>query len=397
MRILITEEALQTGAGHWPTYIGGLVDGFRDSGDEVDILAHLDAPPSVLRPIAGMPWFSRNCWLDPRSQGAVGGIGHNLRFRSELKSWLKTHAPYDWVCALTMRLQHLLAFALLSLDRRISRRTRFLLLFVQGFGRYAGAGKPTVFPNSPSTWLARLCFRILAPSVRKGRVVLAAETEGMQEELQRFTGLQVALFPHPVPPPKTTPESKLGVAERVTITCPGFARHEKGSDLLQAAIKRFLNGPTGDRVHFILQWPGDFPMPNGAFLGIDPELANHKQVEWLNSSLDADAYEALLARSDLIILPYRRESYHHRVSRVAIEAATRSIPLIYTVGTWTGSIAKIAGAGVVIGAETVEAVAEAIEQGCRELVRLRPLTVSGSVEVATYHSHEAFRELMLSI
>ena len=386
MRILVTEEALQTGVGHWPNYIGGLARGFRDAGDEVDVLVHREASAVVVEAVGGKPWFSRNCWLDARSQGAWGGIVHNLRFRAELKRWMRTRPPYDWICALTMRLQHLLAYALLSRAGGIASTTRFLLLFVQGFGRYVGPGDPTVFPGSPSIRLARLCFRWLAPAVRSGRVVLAAETEGMREEIQRFTGLPVALFPHPVPPPP--PRGGMTPADDgiVTISCPGFARHEKGSDLLQAAIKRILASPEGGGYRFIVQWPEPFPMPDGTLLGIDPELARDPRIEWLNSSLDADAYEALLARSDLVILPYRRESYHHRVSRVAIEAASRGIPMIYTKGTWSGSIAEIAGAGVAIAEETMDAVVVAIVEARRGLGGLRTTAAAGAAKVAAYHS-----------
>jgi hypothetical protein len=267
LRILITEEALETGNGHWPSYIGGIAEGFRSAGDDVEVLVHRKATDAVVTQVGGTRWFSRNCWHDKASQGGLGGVRHNLRFRRELAGWLDTHERYDWVCALTMRLQHLLAFALLArrqkkfsvfsgsdfrkqssnprpstpgplkaqpsllgldsplaLDARPSTLgplkaqptllgldpsdpPRFLLLFVQGFGRYAGHGKPTVFPVTASTLLARFCFWLMRGVVKKGTVVLAAETKGMQDELQRFTGLQVRLFPHPVQISNSTTDS----------------------------------------------------------------------------------------------------------------------------------------------------------------------------------------------
>ena len=394
MRVLITEEALQTGGGHWPSYIGGIASGLRDSGDVVDVLVHREAGKSVVDTVRGTPWFTRNCWLDPRSQGGLGGIRHNLGFRSEVKSWIKGHDSYDWVCGFTIRLQHLLAFALLSLDPGLSKNTRFLMLFVQGFGRYAGTGKPTIFPNTPSIWLARMCFRLLRPAVRSGRVVLAAETAGMQEELRSFTRLDVALFPHPVPTMTERADRIASPGDSVTVTCPGFARHEKGSDLLQAAMKRLLAMPAADPLRFILQWPEAFTMPDGSPCRVDPDLANHPRIEWLNDSLDGAAYERLLARSHLVIIPYRRESYHHRVSRVAIEAASRSIPLIYTKGTWSASVAGIAGVGVEIGDETADAVVDAVLEAARQLASLRTAAALGAAAVAAYHSTSSFRELM---
>lgn len=395
MRVLIAEEALQTGSGHWPSYIGGIAEGFRAEGDEVDVLAHREASPAVIASVGATPWFERNCWRDPRSQGPVGGIRHNLRFRFALNAWLKAHQPYDWVCALTMRLQHLLAFALLSRDSAIPRTTRFLLLFVQGFGQFAGPGVPTTFSRSSSNQLARLCFRLLAPAVRSGRVVLAAETAGMQDELTRFTSLPVALFPHPIPPASPQSRHPSSSGNSVTITCPGFARHEKGNDLLQEAILDLLSNSKSAPLRFILQWPEPFTLPDGSQARPDPILLKDSRVEFLNGNLDSIAYEHLLARTDIVVLPYRRASYHHRVSRVAIEAASRGIPLVYTQGTWTAEIAELAGCGVPIENEDAISTAKALTYATNQLLTLQHTAQAGATNVTSFHSVQHFRSLLL--
>jgi len=402
MRILITEEALQSGSGHWPSYIGDIASGLRVSGDTVDVAVHRNATEAVLNRVGGTPWFTRNCWVDPKSQGGVGGILHNFIFRKELLSWLAGHAPYDWICALTMRLQHLLAFALLARSGAIPRKTRFFLLFVQGFGRYAGHGKPTEFPDNLSTKLARFSFRLMSVSVRSGRVVLAAETKGMQEELQRFTGLPVTLAPHPV-------EFQLSRESRVegrglndstsappslTITCPGFARHEKGTDLFQEAIRILLSRPDADLFHFVLQWPEPFAMPDGKMLGPGSGLLSDPRVEFLNQNLSSAEYGSLMGRTDLIVLPYRRNSYHHRVSRVAIEAAGRGLPIIYTMGTWSGEVAELAGCGVPIMGESEEDVAAAILKAVEEVDELKKQAEAGASRVMNYHSTETLRKIL---
>jgi len=404
MRILIAEEALQSGSGHWPNYIGDIASGLRVSGDNVDVAVHQDATEGVIARVAGTPWFTRNCWVDPKSQGALGGIRHNLTFRKEAASWLRQYEPYDWVCAFTMRLQHLLAFALLARSPFIPSKTRFFLLFVQGFGRYVGHGSPTEFPNTLSTKLARFCFSLMAPAVRSGRVVLAAETRGMQDELQRFTGLPVTLAPHPVelkqslapkadlpvPPVATTSEpSALRPTPSsfpLTITCPGFARHEKGTDLFQDAIRILLSRPDADRFRFILQWPEPFAMPDGSMLGPDPALLSDPRVEFLNQNLSPEEYASLMGRTDLIVLPYRRSSYHHRVSRVAIEAAGYGIPIIYTKGTWSEEVAELAGCGNPILGESAPEVAEAILKASEKFSELKKRAEAGAARVIEYHS-----------
>jgi glycosyltransferase involved in cell wall biosynthesis len=367
--------------------------------------------------VGGTPWFSKNCWVDSKSQGALGGIRHNLTFRKELASWLRQHDPYDWVCALTMRLQHLLAFALLARSGAIPRRTRFFLLFVQGYGRFVGHGIPTEFPNNGSTKLARFCFRLMAPAVRSGRVVLAAETRGMQDELHRFTGLPVTLAPHPVEFKQSlTPSEDLPVplvhpvanpsdplafsltpsSFPLTITCPGFARHEKGIDLFQNAIRILLSRPDADRFRFVLQWPEPFAMPDGTMLGPDPALLSDPRVEFLNQNLSSAEYGSLMGRTDLIVLPYRRSSYHHRVSRVAIEAAGRGIPMIYTKGTWSEEVADLAGCGMPISGESSDEVAEAIFQASKKFSELKKSAEGGASRVIQYQSVQTLRGMFLA-
>lgn len=398
MRILIAEEALQASDGHWANYIGDIAAGLRSSGDKVDIAIHCEASESVIARVGGTPWFTRNCWVDPKSQGPTGGISHNLKFRRELVSWLKVHQSYDWICALTMRLQHLLAFALLSRSGVVPKSTRFFLLFVQGFGKYTGHGLLTEFPYTASTMLARFCFWLMTAEVRSGRVVLAAETKGMQDELHRFTGLPVQLVPHPVKFPSQPKPSILDsrlMTQPLTITCPGFARHEKGTDLFQDAIRLLLFRSDADRFRFVLQWPKTFAMPNGSVLGPDPALINNPRVEFLNQNLSHDEYASLMARTDLIVLPYRRNSYHHRVSRVAIEAAGNGIPIIYTSGTWSTEVAELAGCGVPILGETHEEVAVAIIQAAGNLAELKIKAQAGATHVQEYHSVQTLRDIFL--
>ena len=68
MRILITEEALQNGSGHWPSYIGDISSGFRALGDKVDVAVHRHATEGVISRVGGTPWFSRNHSITPKMQ-----------------------------------------------------------------------------------------------------------------------------------------------------------------------------------------------------------------------------------------------------------------------------------------------------------------------------------------
>jgi hypothetical protein len=135
-------------------------------------------------------------------------------------------------------------------------------------------------------------------------------------------------------------------------------------------------------------------MPDGAKLGPDPTLLSHARVEFLNQNMNANEYEALLTRTDLIILPYRQNSYHQRVSRVAIEAAGRGISIIYTMGTWSGEVAELSGCGVAIEDESSEKVAAAILKAAEEIDELKKLAGAGASYVIKYHSTENLRTIL---
>jgi hypothetical protein len=394
MRLLIVEEALQRPSGHWPVYLGDIARGLRSMGDSVDALAHRQADPALLQQLNAAPWLSRSCWSDPRAQGQLGGLRHSLRFARELKRWLRQQPdPYDWICSLTMRLPHLVAYTLLARSGEIPAGSRCLLLFVQGFGVYAGQDQPVQFPDSASNRLARWCLRRLRHAVRRGTIVLAAETEAMRQELARFSGLPVAVFPHPVqvqPLPEQTQQ-----ARPVTITCPGFARYEKGTDLLQQACRLVWAQPGLGNVQVVIQWPEPFALPDGRLVSPDPELLGDVRFELINDNLDQSAYSALLSRTDLIVLPYRRDSYHNRLSRVAIEAAIHGIPLLPMSGTWAEELSTLAGGTAVIEHETPEAVAAGLIAALKSLDELKRIALAGRVPVAGFHSVATFRSLLV--
>jgi glycosyltransferase involved in cell wall biosynthesis len=393
------EEALQSGKGHWPSYIGDIATAFRQAGHQAVVLAHRQADPALLAELKATPWFSRNCWTEPSRQGGLGGLRHSLRYGREVSAWLRRHRHVSWVCAPTMRLQHLLAFSFLCRRPLHRGHRRYLLLFVQGFGEYQGPGLPVAFPATASARLAHWCFRRLAQAVRSGRVVLAAETRAMQAELEAFSQLPVCLFPHPVSLPAETSTPYPRAAELsnsgITITCPGFARYEKGNDLLQEACRQlFADEPKRD-LQVISQWPQPFTLPDGSQAAPDPTLLAGGRFILINHSLHREAYAALLARSDLIVLPYRRSSYHNRVSRVAIEAALHGIPLVYMSGTWCEEVVEITGAGVAIAEETPEAVTAALQAALDQLPFLRLAALNAKALVAEQYSAQRFRQLLM--
>lgn len=400
MKILIAEEALQTGSGHWPSYVGDIATYCRSQGDDVHVLTHRDAVPELIENIGGTPCYSYNCWKQGARKNGFSVLSQCRSYMRETLEYIRKEGPFDVVLAPTMRIHQLLAYAVLTRFRSIPAKTRFVLLFVQGFGRYAGRGKVTSFPTGFSTCVARFAFGRLAKQVRAGRVVLAGETAKMCDELTRFTGLAASLFPHPVQlsttqAPKSLKSRPSGDSPVLTIGCPGHARYEKGSDLFHDAILALIENGEVNSFHFILQWPHPIGMPDQTEKTPDSRLLNHQSVEFINENLDSEQYHDLLSRCDLVILPYRSAAYQKRLSRVAIEAAIRSIPLIFTCHTWTQEIVDLVGTGVSMEGESADAVVEALHRAMTDFSSLKQAADEGADQVRLFHSAQSFRSHLM--
>jgi hypothetical protein len=403
MRILIVEEALQTGEGHWPSYIGDLVAGFREVGDEVDVLTHREATPEVLRRVGGTPWLSRSCWDENknRTRGSFGGLAHNRTLFNEIKAYLKDQPPYDYVLALTMRVYQILAYGFLARFSNLAPQTRLLLLFMNQQGVFVAPGVPARIPKNPRTFMMKIGFGLLRRSVLEGKTVLAVETEGMKEEYERFTGLPFRIFPHSIRF-SSVPETRLlsspsATGEKeVTFTCPGFARFEKGIDLLQTAVIEIFREEPNFPARFIVQWQGPFPMPDGSSLEPQPEFKNNPHVEIIDRTIGPVEYEALLARSDVLLLPYRAAFYYARTSRVAIETVCQGIPLVYPAATWLEEVCTRYGAGTPFQDENVPSLKGAIRATVKNYHAIGEKAGTRSRAALEFFSVPTFRTQMLA-
>lgn len=397
VRILITEEALEGENGHFPNYVGDIAGKLRQSGCHVDVLAHMNASEQVLKQVGGLRWFRRNCRTDRRSSGLTGVLSHNYVIWRDLTRWFHKFPDYNWVLQLASRRHQLLAFTLAAYQRQFFPSGKLLLLFVLGFGEYDAEHKKTVFKSNLSTLFSRLMFKFMGPLVRRGRLVIAAETEQMRLELENFTNYKVVLFPHPVEdsnfkdsllnPRKSKDIPGKGFAERpLVITCPGFARHEKGSDILLDAVRQISGTPEAKSYRFVFQWIDPFVTPEGIIYSPDDSLTENGVAQFVKHSLNREEYKAMLADSDMIILPYRSNSYHNRVSRVAIEAAILGIPMIYMNGTWTQEVAEIVGAGIKIESESPDSVLVAIRSAVANYPALAINAVRGAPKARDFYS-----------
>jgi glycosyltransferase involved in cell wall biosynthesis len=396
-RLLIVEEGLRgLEIGHWYEHVRTISNACRAAGTEVTIAAHRQASPRLLADLKALPLIPVSVWGEGRpASNALKRywrvLRHNLAlYRTVARLLSAQAAPFDCVFAPTVMIQHLLAW--LWLARRHGGRSFAcaVLFFLNPPGRCTGPDGRLVFPRSAN--LMRGALRRLRPHLEAGHVRLGAETRRVAEHFKAFCGVDFEVAPQPVALEKLARAPRQG---KPLFACYGFARHEKGSDLLQSALVQLLDRRGSLPARFLIQWREDFTDDAGRRVSRHPRLLGHEDVEFVERAFDTGEYTAHLARTDGMVLPYRRSSYYDRDSRVAIEAAVLGIPTVHTRDTWLEQVATHCGAGVAFQDGDVNDLACAIEELAAHVDRYRDLAEKKAPAARDYFSPARFEEWLM--
>ena len=184
------------------------------------------------------------------------------------------------------------------------------------------------------------------------------------------------------------------VKNPIVFGCYGAARWEKGTDILQAAIRRVFEENPEIPAKFVFQWIDDFNDEHGRRVVLDTLLSEHPRVEVIGRYFEGNEYERRLAATDVMVLPYRKP-YQLRVSRVVIEAMLSGMPVIATRGTTLFEQAE--EYGVVVGCEegNAESLAEAMMEVVERFEMLRLNAQERASVAAGFFSVKYFRELLI--
>jgi len=395
-RLLVVEENLRSRKGHYFQYAYALAHG-QDSPKQLQIEfgVHRKADVDVLTTFQAHPIFPRSR-LEKSRLNKVPGFSqisfllHNLAVFRCLARHLRKRGPYDYILFPTASFHQILgAYLTQAVLPRLA--PRLALFFVQQCTSWPGGKPAPVFDRTaPVVRLELSLFRTL---VRKKRTVLAAETARAQREFRDLTGLPVGLWPHPVSAGLSGPAR--GRQGGIVFGSFGFARHEKGSDLLAEAVERCLGDPRFAKARFVLQWGEDYTDATGRRVTLSKRVRTDPRVAVIDWALDELQYSESLASVSVLLLPYRRSSYYGRLSRVSIEGACLGIPMIATPETHLASVIDEMGAGLLMEGESGEHLVAAMARllGCAP--QLTEQAVARAPQARRYFSPEAFMETMI--
>lgn len=403
MRFLISEEGVKNNAGHWAPYSQSIVEGLAEIGVDSVVAGHVEAASAVraAMPFAPVFRYSRwdgnyehRPWIERKGLVAL----HNRRLYRDMAAFLERSEPFDVVFCGNILVYHSFAWQMLARRFLGKKFQRLILMMVQPAGSYDEAKGCYRFPLRSKALAWSLSRTVLAG---KGRVSLAVETPAAQSEFAQLTGRPVRLLHHPVEAPACALAPKQGEQEKkvIRLVCPGFARFEKGSDVLLEAIRLLEGNPKANNLRFVLQWKKgvSFSGARGELISADGNLAQNGTVDYLDQELHGEAYWQFLADADLIVLPYRRDPYTTRLSRVTIEAMIVGKPVIYPKESWLEFAVEQSGVGVGFDDASPQSLAEAVLTACAELPTLRPLAEKAARGAAADFSPKRFAELLKEI
>jgi glycosyltransferase involved in cell wall biosynthesis len=316
-------------------------------------------------------------------------LRHNVQLYRSCARLLKRWGSVDCIQAPVVRIHHLIAW--LALTRQYGgRRFRRLVMQVNmPEGRHEKGRSEPVFKRS--SILIQRVLRAYGPYVAKGVVCLGSDSDQTAMDYQKLSGVPFIEFPTPrlAPAPAGRP-ARRDPASPVVFCCLGPSRHEKGSDVLLAAMETYLRLPTRIPTRFVMQWTGDFTDSAGKAISPSRWLLEHPDVVLIRRSLPSMEYDRQLLASDCIVLPYRWEAYFCRISGLAVEAATAGIPAIYTEDTWLERAMRRYGTGLSVRDGDVAHLVEKLAEMAGRIEELQAIARARSALAREINSPESF-------
>jgi len=393
-RLLIVEEALKDKAGHFYEYVKSVAELNAAAGGETLVVSHAATDPQIQTELGAAPLFARSNWDGVYNYPSawrryLAIIRHNLLVYRVMNRFVRRHGPFDLLFAPTVVIYQLIGWRLLMARHGGRGIKQIVMLFRNNAGSYAPSSSTPTFKRS--TMILKWAIQSFRPLIARGQARFVTDSTRLATEYRALSGIEPEVWPSPRVAAFDVPTNQARAADRpVVFSCLGPARFEKGIDLMQAAIKRYLAANPAGRARFVIQWNAPILDAQGEPYLPDPELRADPRVTLIEQAMPSAVYDAAVAATDVMLLPYRRPSYFARISGVAVEAVTAGVPLIYTRDTWCEDLVCDVGAGIGVPDGDVDGLAAAIAAMTDDFDAYQAQARSRSEQARESHSGEAF-------
>lgn len=245
--------------------------------------------------------------------------------------------------------------------------------------------------------LSLKCLRWLDAS---DRIKLCTDSELLAKQYGELTSRRITVLPIP-----HTGEFVAGQATELLhcdsrasiVVALGDARREKGFDILVDAIIRVSSSNLGREFVFMVHCPvhaTHHEMQRHVDRLCQLALSN---VRLIQAFLSAEEYYSLLNAADIVVMPYRQESYASRTSGPLIEAMAAGKIVIGTDRTWLSEKIAEYGGGMTFSDGDIEGLSMAIVAAHRDRAVLLEKACRGAKTVRAEHNPEHFLDCLATI
>lgn len=338
-KLIIVDPSLKDFVGHHFEYDRAICAAATASGVDPVVLGHDQALPEIFSGLPFKPSFSRDIWKpypgEERRSGASAVRFANRSFLAELTEACKVvGAPAGSVVfghMITSRQMSAWAQFARSTAARRGWETVLLLRYQSEF--YGDD-------------ISAKAFRVVERVAKKSPIRIVTDSERLSAQIGRLTTLPVGVVSIPHVPDSCKSVGGGQAASPLRVVSLGNARDEKGVLELIQAVRIIDAAGASDRFHFELQVNDPSPDIADAIRIFASE--RRQNVTLHREALDSRAYYDLLARADLVALPYWRSIYEARTSGVFLEAIAAGKPVICTEDTWMSDELAKDGAGLLV-------------------------------------------------
>ncbi|NQW21549.1 MAG: glycosyltransferase [Chloroflexi bacterium] len=257
----------------------------------------------------------------------------------------------------------------------VSLPVLFGLLFAFGF-RWRRKNMPivslvlrdTMKIHRPAVRTLTSLFFNLAKIFRATRwLQICVDTNELKDEYSTITSYPITVLPIPIERDTITGIIDVASNEQLTISMLGDARLGKGIDMIPDLIEDLLLDYP-DQLQFIIQTSR--PVIGADSEVLDSTLKRLNQIELesehlklLPIPLTTEEYFLTIARSDIMLHPYRAESYRYQSSGMFAEALALGKVVVVPNKTWMSSeLAKIGGGGISFNVGNSSSLSESVRE-----------------------------------
>lgn len=239
-------------------------------------------------------------------------------------------------------------------------------------------------------------FYLLCSKLPKNDVIYLTDTEQLKSEYAATSQLDLRVMPVVA---KTSFDKieELSDSDDNTILLSylGSARVDKGFQNLPSIVEKAYSMNLGSKIKFIIQAsiPGVDYLESPCEIALLrlKELSSREgyDIQLILEHLSDGAYENLLEKSNLILLPYTGITYKVQSSGILVEAMAHGIPCIVPRGTWMESELSRTGGGVAFDSNDPSDVARSACSLLDNFSTYDSLAKKGAKEIKSHHGAPA--------